>query len=269
MRSASALLRLVRWENALISAAGVLIGAWWVGGSAFASRPLWAAAAAICLAALANAFNDVCDIDIDRVAHPERPLPSGELSTSTARAAVAVAAVLAVVFSYLALPAMAAASVAVIGVMLLYSRLLKRRGLLGNVTVAVLASLPFLYGGWSAGRPLASLSLVALAVPLHLAREIAKDIEDAAGDAGVRRTLPVASGSGVTRGVLMLSLGAFLGALFLFARSRPLFALAVLPAVLLAGYATLRAVQGRRGAPLIFKSAMLCAMASLLVVREH
>lgn len=269
MRSASALLRLIRWENALISAVGVLVGAWWAGGSLQEARTAWAAGAAICLAALANAFNDLCDVEIDRTAHPERPLPSGDLSASTARGVVVIAGVLAVLFSYLAIPEMAAASIAVIGLMLLYSRILKRRGLIGNITVAVLASLPFLYGGWTAGRPLASLSLVALAIPLHLAREIAKDIEDAAGDAGMRRTLPVAAGAGVTRGVLMLSLGAFLGALFLFARPRPLFALAVLPAVLLAAYATLRAVQGRRGAPFIFKSAMLCAMASLLVVREH
>ena len=269
MPSPSALLRLIRWENALISAAGILVGAWWVGGSPVARQTLWAAAAAVCLAALANAFNDLCDIEIDRIAHPTRPLPSGELSVRAARAVVVVAGLVGLLCSYFVFPEMAAASVGVIGLMLLYSRVLKQRGLVGNFTVAILASLPFLYGGWSAGRPLASLSLVALAVPLHLAREIAKDIEDAAGDAGVRRTLPVSAGSEVTRGMLMLSLGAFLGGLTLFARGRPLFVLAVLPAVVLAVYATLRAMQGRRGAPLIFKSAMLCAMASLLIVREH
>ena len=269
MRWLSALLRLIRWENALIAAAGVLIGAWWVGGRPLSGATLLAAAAAVCLAAVANAFNDLCDVEIDRIAHPERPLPSGALSVRAARATVAIAAVLGVALSFAARPDIGVASVAVVGAMILYSRVLKQRGLPGYVTVAGLASLPFLYGAWSVGRPLAGLPLVALAIPLHLAREIAKDIEDAAGDASVRRTLPVTSGPRITRMALMASLGAFLGALFVFARSRPLFALAVLPAVLLAGYATFRAVQGRRGAPFIFKSAMLCAMASLLVVREH
>ncbi len=265
----SAGLRLIRWENALIAAAGVLVGAWWVGGDPLLRTTVLAAAAAIALAAVANAYNDLTDVEIDRIAHPDRPLPSGAMSARAAGLIVRVAAVLAVALSTSAVSELGLVSIAVIAMMMLYSRVLKRLGLVGNLTVAALASLPFLYGGWSVGRPMASLTLVALAMPLHLAREIAKDIEDAEGDSLVRRTLPVAAGKSVTNTVLLAALGAFLVALTLFARSRPLFALAVLPAVLLATIATHRAIAGKGKAPLLFKSAMLCAMASLLVVREH
>lgn len=268
MRSLNALLRLIRWENALIAATGVLIGSWWVGANPMSGSTLSAATAAIALAAVANAFNDLHDVEIDRVAHPGRPLPSGELSRRAAKRTVVIAALVAVLLSWLATPALAAVTVVVIAVMLAYSRWIKRLGLPGNLTVALLASLPFLYGGWSAGRPAQSLVLVALAVPLHLAREVAKDMEDASADTGTRRTLPVAAGSGISRIVLVGALAIFLAALALFARQRPMFALAVTPSVVLAALATYRAFVGRSGGPLLFKSAMLVAMASLLVVRN-
>ena len=39
-RSASAFLALVRWQNALIAAGGVLFGAWWVGWGAGRARAI-------------------------------------------------------------------------------------------------------------------------------------------------------------------------------------------------------------------------------------
>jgi geranylgeranylglycerol-phosphate geranylgeranyltransferase len=263
MRWPSAVLRLVRWENTLISAAGVLIGAWWVGGNPLSRPALLLAAAAMFLAAVANSYNDIVDLEIDRIAHPERPLPSGALSLKTARAIHVASIVLAVACSVAVTPGIGMSSLVIIVVMIVYSRLLKKQGLPGNVTVAVLASLPFLYGAWSAGRPLASLPLIALAVPLHLAREIAKDIEDAAGDAISRRTLPLAFGERAARNALFVALGAFLGGLAWFARGQIQFGLAVLPAVAFVLFAAHHVAQGRRGAPRYFKMAMLCAMAAL------
>jgi len=269
MRSLSAVFRLIRWENALIAAAGVLLGAWWVGGDPASGRSLAAALAAIALAAVANAWNDLNDVEIDRTAHPDRPLPSGALTMRAARSTVAVAVLAGVLCSAVARPVLGVVTLAVIALMVAYSRWIKRWGLPGNLTVAVLASLPFLYGGWSAGRPRESLVLVALAVPLHFAREIAKDLEDAAADAPVRRTLPVAIGKDATRVILVGALVLFLAALGVFARTRPAFALAVIPSAILAALATWRAFVGRRGSPVLFKSAMVCAMASLLVVRDR
>jgi geranylgeranylglycerol-phosphate geranylgeranyltransferase len=90
----SAALRLVRWVNALTAAAGVLVGAWWAGWGS-ASAIALAALAAIALTATANAWNDLADIEIDRVAHPERPLPSGALTPAAAEQIAMAAATVA------------------------------------------------------------------------------------------------------------------------------------------------------------------------------
>jgi len=68
-----AILRLVRLQNGFIAALGVLVGAWWAAGTLADPRTMLAAVSAVLLASFANAFNDVCDVDIDRVAHPSRP----------------------------------------------------------------------------------------------------------------------------------------------------------------------------------------------------
>ena len=83
--------------------------------------------------------------------------------------------------------------------MLAYSQIKSRWGVLGNATVAVLGSMPFLYGAWAAGKPEAGIVLVGIAAPLHLAREIAKDIDDIDGDRGRRRTLPIVGGVHLAR----------------------------------------------------------------------
>lgn len=269
MRSLSALLRLIRWHNALIAAGGVLLGAWWVGGNAFGGRPIVAALAAIALTAVANGYNDVTDVEIDRIAHPARPIPLGTISPAMARRMVWVAAGIALVFATLARLELGALTLVVLALMITYSQRIKALGMPGNLTVAVLASLPFLYGGWSVGRPRESLALVAVAIPLHLAREIAKDMEDAAADAATRRTLPVTAGRAIARSMLLATMASFMFVLGSFVNSHPEFALAILPAVLFSAIATWRSWTGMRGGPLLYKTAMVAAMASLVIVREQ
>jgi len=269
MRWLSAVLALIRWENALLSALGVLLGAWWVGGSVLASTTLVAAATAIALTAVANAENDYQDQAIDRSAHPERPLPSGALRPVHARMVVVSGAVIAVLLSASLDPMLAAITTATIVTMLIYSRVLKVRGLIGNLTVSLLASLPFVYGAWAVGRPRAVLPLFAVAVPLHLAREIAKDLDDADADAPARRTLPVAHGTGTARMLLCVALAAFGIALRPLISARPPLGLFIVPALLLVMVATVRAWQTQRGAPVFFKAAMACAMAALVLAHWH
>src|SRR5687768_16386762 len=90
-------------------------------------------------------------------------------------------------------------TVAVLAIMWVYSARLKRYGIPGNVAVAVLGSLPFLYGAWAVGRVEKGALLVMVAAPLHFAREVAKDLDDASAVAATRRTLPVTSGVGTAR----------------------------------------------------------------------
>lgn len=261
-----AVLALVRWPNALIAAAGVLLGGWWAGGAPWSPGVLWAAAAGVALAAFTNADNDWHDREIDLVAHPRRPLPSGALSPETARLVALVAAVAALAASAAAGRALLGATVVVLVLMAAYSRGVKRHGLPGNLLVAVLASCPFLYGAWAVGRPLAALPLLAVGVPLHLAREVAKDLDDAEGDAGRRRTLPVVRGAPAARTAIAVAVACFLAALVPLLREHRALLVALLPALIVVTLAVHRAATGRRGSPLLFKAAMLFAMAALLAV---
>lgn len=260
------LLALARWPNALLAAAGVAFGAWWVGGGPTRSVVL-AVLAALPLTAAANAWNDIADLELDRRAHPERPLPSGRLGARAARGFARLSALAGTALATAADLRLGALTVVVVGGMAAYSPWLKRSGLPGNAAVAVLGSLPFLYGGWAAGDPRGALVLVAIGAPLHFARELAKDLEDAPADAAARRTLPVVAGARGAAATLVAASLVFLLLLTPYVAARPAFAAAALPAMLLIGYGAWAAVRGRRGAPRAFKLAMLCAMAAFLVAR--
>jgi len=250
----------------VLAAAGVALGAWWVGWGPDAGIAL-AAAGAACLTVTANVWNDLADIDIDRRAHPGRPLPAGLVSPAAARRIAACAGVAGVALEAASSPMLGALSVVVVALMYAYSPWIKRTGLPGNVLVAGLASLPFLYGAWAAGRPGGAVALVTIAVPLHLAREVAKDLEDAPADAATRRTVPVSAGTSAATAVLAVASLAFLLLLLPFAAARPRFGAAAIPAAALVLYAVGIAVRGRRGSPLVFKLAMVCAMAAFLTAR--
>jgi geranylgeranylglycerol-phosphate geranylgeranyltransferase len=264
--TASALIALARWENALLAATGVYVGAWWAGW-AHAARVALAAASAIAFTAGANAANDVCDVEIDRVAHPERPIPAGRVSAVAAHWFAGAALTAGIILAGLAAPPLALVSAPVAALILLYSPRLKRLGLPGNLTVAVLASLPFLYGAWAVGRPRAGLALVAVAAPLHFAREVAKDLDDAAGDRGLRRTVPLRWGATAARTLIVVALLAFAVQILPIARVWPRLAVGILPALACAGFGAARVVQGARGAPRALKAAMVCAMAALVAAR--
>ena len=262
-----AVLALVRWPNALIASAGVLLGAWWVRPGDLLTRDvLLAVVASWFVTASVNAFNDAFDVEIDRVAHPDRPLPRGELSTSTAFRIGTVA----MLFAF----ALGRAASTEVGMLILgalvaaygYARELNRRVLIGNGVVAVVASLPFVVGAAAVASGGDGLPLFAVAVPLHFARELMKDLADAPGDRGRRRTVALAWGRGVARG---LAFGAVLAyavvATFLFAPAGAM-RLALAPSVALAAWAAARASDRR--APLLLKLSMLLALAALPLLRE-
>src|SRR5688572_25602632 len=130
------------------------------------------ALAAIALTALANTVNDLADVEIDRVAHPDRPLPSRAISASTAVWFAVACGVLSVILLALANLGLTLLTLPVIGLMCAYSTWFKRRGVPGNLLVALLASLPFFYGAWVVGHPARGTLLTIIALPLHFAREV-------------------------------------------------------------------------------------------------
>ncbi|AGI47283.1 4-hydroxybenzoate polyprenyltransferase-related prenyltransferase [Thermoplasmatales archaeon BRNA1] len=142
-----------------------------------------------------NSLNDYIDVEIDKTAHPERPLVTGELSRRTGLwcgiLGLAAAIVLALFINIISV------LVVVIAVILMvaYEVLLKQRGFVGNVDIAVLTGMVFIFGGAVVDDFSKVWVLGLLAALVSIGREIAKDIEDQESDEGERKTLPMMIGA--------------------------------------------------------------------------
>jgi geranylgeranylglycerol-phosphate geranylgeranyltransferase len=202
-------LRLVRAGNLAVSFVGVLVGGLAALGTVTGLGSLaWidlglAAVSTALVTAGGNVLNDVLDRDGDRVNHPDRPLVTGEISVGRAKAlgaalfvlGVAVAVPVAVREVWIG-PILAVA----VGALLGYEFVLKARGFVGNLVVALLTGLVFLYGGAAVGAPLLVAPFAGMAFLATLSRELIKDMEDVRGDVG-RSTLPKTRGMGVATGL--------------------------------------------------------------------
>lgn len=264
MSSADDWLALVRWRNALLAGAGVGAAAWWSAGR-LTDRVALVVLAALALTAVANTTNDIADVAIDRTAHPERPLASGAIARPAATRFAGACSIVAVVATALVSWWLAALTVLVLVVMWSYSARLKRHGLPGNVAVAVLGSLPFLYGAAAVDQVGKGLVLLAVAAPLHFAREVAKDLDDAPADVAMRRTLPVSRGARTARIAVAGGVAIYVIAVILLATAYPLFALLLVPTILLAALAVRRLYRERGGTAGLLKAAMVLAIVALVI----
>ena len=83
-----AYLQLMRMKNVLLASITVPLGAQFAVGDSWLSDQLLEVTsqilAVIFFIGAGNTMNDIKDIDIDREAHPERPLASGAISISSA-----------------------------------------------------------------------------------------------------------------------------------------------------------------------------------------
>jgi 4-hydroxybenzoate polyprenyltransferase len=217
-----AVISIVRLHNlsgiALIATASVF----WMGLENWGRVRLLAfVAGCVLVAAGGYAFNDLRDVHFDRIAHPRRPLVTGEISPLATRWISATTTILGVLvlvwidpifFLFAPLTALS---------LVVYSVGLKDRfGFVGNVLTSMLvAAIPFL-AGLSAHDAPSIMPLVLVGFGLTLSREILKDIEDQPADAcGGRRTLATTGHILVAKALVILSvLSAALAAWFMIAR---------------------------------------------------
>jgi len=193
------LLRLVRINNLLLAAAGVLAGGWIALGALQTPTVLaLAAVAAVGFGMAGNVLNDIWDQAADRLNRPggERPLAAGRVTGGTADLCVAGGAVVGLGAAALVNGTAVLVGLAAFAVLVLYSPVLKRRGVLGNMAVGLVAGLPLMYGAIAVGHAAGGIVPWILAAWIHLVREIVKDIDDQAGDRTLgRRTLPLVLGT--------------------------------------------------------------------------
>lgn len=189
------LIQVFRPHNMLASLLGVCAGYYAAGG-----RDSKEIAACALLAALAtgagNAINDTCDIAIDRVNKPARPLPSGRVSTRAARWSYAIATAVTTVGAFAWLDRELAFVVVGWQVALFaYASVFKRVLVAGNVLVASISASAFLAGAMVAGDPRAAAIPCGVAFLFVMCREMVKGGEDLEGDAAAGvRTVAVALG---------------------------------------------------------------------------
>ena len=202
-------LRLVRAGNLAVSFVGTLVGGL-VAHANGISVPalLWlllvlAGCSTALVTAGGNVLNDLLDLEGDRTNHPDRPLVTGEVSVPAARAlatALFVVGIAVAIPVVLVEPWVGVILLVAVALLLSYEFRFKRAGFTGNLVVAFLTGVVFLYGGAAAGYAAVLAPFGAMAFFATLSREVIKDMEDLAGDVG-RTTFPKVYGLGAASGL--------------------------------------------------------------------
>ena len=207
-----AYIALMRPKNLVLAGATVPLGAYFAlmgGDNAF---PLAAVVlhvlAVVLFTGAGNAMNDIKDAEIDKTAHPMRPLPSGQLTVVQASRFTSLLWTLSVgahigglltvepsVSTYL--PTVLIYILAVV-LMITYDHgpATKNRGLVGNIVISLLVGAVILYGASAVGgftQPVIWW-IFGVVFLTNLAREMVKDCMDMEADAGSRQTLPMTYG---------------------------------------------------------------------------
>lgn len=144
------------------------------------------------LAGFSNALNDLLDVEIDRKAHPERPLPKGAIGRRGAVFYVLLLFFLNV-FTAFFIPSLWARFLILLAIALsmTYNFILKKLPFVGNLTVSLLTALPF----WVVAISFKKFDIlwfpVVCSVYYNLLREAIKDAEDFPYDSAFGyKTLP-------------------------------------------------------------------------------
>ena len=184
---------LMRMKNILLASIATPVGALLALGDLTSIKEypevIFATTSVLFFMGAGNALNDVRDIDIDRIAHPSRPLAREALSEVEAKR-------ITVILAILSLGSLAACclliqdeieyTLTIYGIvallMLSYDSFfeLKNKGLAGNMSISLLVAAVTLYGASSVGEITNPLIWYVSGVVffVNLAREIVKDCQD-------------------------------------------------------------------------------------------
>ena len=139
--------------------------------------------AGVAINAGGNIINDFFDIKIDKINRPNRPLPSGLISSTKALEVYVYFTFFAFSLSYYNLGLSAFKVVVITSIlMFLYSYYFKGIPLIGNIVVAFSTGLAFLFGSIVVGNIYCGIIPSVFAFLISLMRELVKDIEDINGD---------------------------------------------------------------------------------------
>ena len=210
--SLGAYIALMRPKNLVLAGATVPLGAYFALMDAGEPFPVAAVAlhtlAVVLFTGAGNAMNDIKDAEIDKTAHPMRPIPSGQLSIQQASRFTSLLWTLSVAGHIGGLLAIEPAVSTYLPTVLIYILAVvlmvtydhgpatKNRGLSGNIVISLLVGAVILYGASAVGgfaQPVIWW-IFGVVFLTNLAREMVKDCMDMEADEGSRQTLPMSYG---------------------------------------------------------------------------
>jgi len=197
--------KIIRPINCIIAFASVLVGAWIGRDINFSPQLLLAGMILFVVYAFGNIVNDLYDIEIDKINHPERPLPSGKVDKKITKFLALFFLTIAILFS---ISLGLAPFLLVLGmcILLFAYDIHFKKTILGNAIVSFITGLGFVLGGIVGGNPACIFPFV-FSIFAHMPREIIKDIIDIKGD---RRhavaSLPILLGTKKSLNISALSL---------------------------------------------------------------
>lgn len=143
---------------------------------------LLASIAASLVAAAGNIVNDIYDIESDKISHPNRVLVLGKLNKTEVKLEYIILNFISAIISINLSQTLFAIVFISALLLFIYSAYLKKIPLIGNIVIALLTGLAFIYGGFASGNPVAAIVPAVFAFLINLIREIVKDIQDIEGD---------------------------------------------------------------------------------------
>lgn len=155
-----------------------------LGGMPSITSALLGFATGFFIAGSAMITNEYFDLDVDRINHPDRPLPSGRITIPELVVLACLFSLAGLMTALLLSPLLLVIAVILLTVGILYNWKLKETGLPGNIMVAFSVGMTFICGGAATGHATNPVvwTFAALAFLFDLAEEIAGDAMDMEGD---------------------------------------------------------------------------------------
>ncbi|EQD70367.1 UbiA prenyltransferase [mine drainage metagenome] len=192
-------IRIIRPVNAIMGFVATYISALvGIGLGLFHTEPLiLSSIAGVCVFLVisgGNIINDISDAETDRINHPDRPIPRGEITVRNAGVASVMFFVISAILAAIFLNLLAGLVViTAIAILVGYETRLKGTGLPGNLAISLLVGMIFIFGGIAVNSVPRMVLLFLMAFLTNTAREIIKDVEDMKGDVN-RKTFPMQHG---------------------------------------------------------------------------
>ena len=212
MKKFFAYITIIRPLNVILGGVTIIISSFIVKYNGPISYVFFAVLVVMFYTAGANTLNDYFDYKIDKINRPDRAISSGLVLRNHAIIFSLFAFILGTLFALQLNKNSQLVSVGVsLPLIIGYNAKLKNFPLIGNIVVALILSLSFIYAGFVFDNIKPLIIPALLAFGLTLIREIVKDMADVIGDKAVAlKTFPIIYGENKTI-VLCTTLSALLG----------------------------------------------------------